>query len=1652
MKILNIINPLRNALKHLTLAAPLGAALWLGAGPTAQAIPPVTNGLVVWLAADSVNPADPNQVRTSGADNFVKQWNDGSGNAHHATQTTDANQPKYIASGVGGKPVLRFTEASSSKMVLGDLSASFPTAGSIFAVSTINSDGRYNLFGNRSGGDERWVANTWNESHPGSFRNNRAGGTFTLASWPQSGSHVFSLESSSNPGGIFRMLIDGAQIGSDSADYHNGSGANWTIGCRPDGDQTLNGDIPEFILYNRVLTTTEANMVGAYLTAKYGLTNAYPALPAPEVPTGVAAVPVSSGSIRLTWATALGATSYNVSATNTSTSVEQVVIGVTSPCTFSGLTNGTTYSFKVSSTNSTGTSAFSDPPVTAAPTQGTACDMLTFVFPGQPDAVISGTTISLTVPTGTDVTALAPTFTVSANATGSPASGTALNFTGTQSYTVTAEDGVTTKTYFVTVTPGAVPNIFTWTSAVTGNWSDSAKWTNNLATGSKPISPGQADYTLNFTQAGTYTTTQNLGNGFLLNQLNFGGSVTLDGANGLALTSNGATLPTVNQNSGSGVTINTPVSLAADTTLAGSGGGQVNLTGLVAGTGSLTKSNSGTLQLYGNVAANTYSGGTNVTSGTLLLGVYNGASPYCANPAGTGPVTLSAGTTLQFERVGASNALIVNGNSTMYTPNGWGVGWSGPITLNATLTTNTPSGLSCSGGISGTGGIIKTSGSNLTLAGTLSYTGPTAINAGTVTYSCTSNQTLPSDISGTGNLVKDGAGRLALAGLVSHTGTTTLTAGTLAYNNAAAKTFSNALSGAGNLEQAGPGTLTLAAANTYTGSTTVSGGTLNVTGSTSAVSNVTVASGATLTGTGTIGGNVTLASGALASFTLAAPYTAKLTCAKALNLNGNVVHVNLGDALPDGSYVLASYASVTGNLAVVPVIDSGTLLNPGTLMSVQATGGSVVLTVGYPPITITPDTLPNGTTIAPYSQTLGAVGGYGAPYDNYTVVSGSLPLGLTLTSAGVLAGAPTTLGTYTFAVQVQDQYGYQAETAKSYTIHIVLPNVFTWVSPVTGDWSDASMWSNNEALVAAPAANGQADYTLNFNQAGTYTATQNLNDGFLLNQLNFGGAVTLAGTNGIALSNNGATLPTVNHNSNWPVTISVPLSLAADTTIGGTGNATLSISGAISGSGKLIKTTANQRLELNGTNSYTGGTLISGGTLHCSLQNPSPLGASVNVTVQSGATLSLDRNQITGSLTLNGGTLATGNGWSDDSWTGPIDLAATSTINVGSTDGGLTVNGVVSGTGGLIKLGPSPRPVNLLGDNTFSGDITISAGVLAIGGSGRLGSGTYAATIANNGSFAYNSTTDQTLSGVISGSGTLTKSAASTLTLTASNTYTGATTISGGTLVIGGAGQLNAGAYAANIALSSSTATLTYNSSAAQTLSGVISGSGALSLTGSGTLTLGTNTYSGDTTVTGGILAVNGSSLSDTGKLIITGGKVEATGTETVDTLFFGTTQKAAGTWGASGSGATHIDNTHFAGTAGMVLVLVGPAALPDYETWASEFPGFTDTAAGSDPDGDGLTNLQEYAFGLDPTKGSSVNPITSALHGGQFTYTRRNPDLTTMAYTVWTSPDLQTWTEDTGATQAPDSPTAEVQTVTVMLTAAPSNGKLFVRVMAVGP
>ncbi|GAB4340447.1 MAG: hypothetical protein OHK0038_19940 [Flammeovirgaceae bacterium] len=83
----------------------------------------------------------------------------------------------------------------------------------------------------------------------------------------------------------------------------------------------------------------------------------------------------------------------------------------------------------------------------AAPSS--AKDILTFVI-NSVNGVISGTNITVTLPTGTNVTSLTPTITVSEFASVSPSSGSSQNFTNDVVYTVTAQDG-TTKQYTVSV-------------------------------------------------------------------------------------------------------------------------------------------------------------------------------------------------------------------------------------------------------------------------------------------------------------------------------------------------------------------------------------------------------------------------------------------------------------------------------------------------------------------------------------------------------------------------------------------------------------------------------------------------------------------------------------------------------------------------------------------------------------------------------------------------------------------------------------------------------------------------------------------------------------------------------------------------------------------------------------------------------------------------------------------------------------------------------------------------------------------------------------------------------------------------------------------------------------------------------------------------
>jgi hypothetical protein len=135
-------------------------------------------------------------------------------------------------------------------------------------------------------------------------------------------------------------------------------------------------------------------------------------------------------------------------------------------------------------------------------------------------------------------------------------------------------------------------------------------------------------------------------------------------------------------------------------------------------------------------------------------------------------------------------------------------------------------------------------------------------------------------------------------------------------------------------------------------------------------------------------------------------------------------------------------------------------------------------------------------------------------------------------------------------------------------------------------------------------------------------------------------------------------------------------------------------------------------------------------------------------------------------------------------------------------------------------------------------------------------------------------------------------------------------------------------------------------------------------------------------------------------------------------------------------------------------LTITALAAATDYDTW-SGLSGFNLSGGqAADDDNDGLTNHEEYAFGLLPNSGSSVNPIATPLDKatGTFSYIRRDATLTPMNYSVWFSTDLSGWTEDTAAVEGVPVLSGEVETVPVTLSILPGDplpDKLFIQVRA---
>jgi len=291
------------------------------------------------------------------------------------------------------------------------------------------------------------------------------------------------------------------------------------------------------------------------------------------------------------------------------------------------------------------------------------------------------------------------------------------------------------------------------------------------------------------------------------------------------------------------------------------------------------------------------------------------------------------------------------------------------------------------------------------------------------------------------------------------------------------------------------------------------------------------------------------------------------------------------------------------------------------------------------------------------------------------------------------------------------------------------PNIFTWRNAEAGNWSDASKWSNNLASGSAPVAGGQSDCILTFNQRGSGEVKNDLNTGFLLNRLILGdgcGGTTLSG-NGVTFTRDRANgvAPLISAGKCGRVDFKVPVSLKDDLSVNTASdrdpNCFISFHDMISGQGALVLNSYGEYdahainfhdvhfgiLQINSSNTYSGGTVINGGKIN--VRKADGLGTGP-VTLDNFGTLSSDA-VLANPLTINNGILF------HCSLSGPVKLNG-----IVEFIGSCNISGGMSGSGGFTMLGNNGTYLNIVpggsvtlnGENTFTGPVTVFPGALIV--------------------------------------------------------------------------------------------------------------------------------------------------------------------------------------------------------------------------------------------------------------------------------------------------------------------------------------------------
>ena len=646
----------------------------------------------------------------------------------------------------------------------------------------------------------------------------------------------------------------------------------------------------------------------------------------------------------------------------------------------------------------------------------------------------------------------------------------------------------------------------------------------------------------------------------------------------------------------------------------------------------------------------------------------------------------------------------------------------------------------------------------------------------------------------------------------------------------------------------GPGGLTLSGVvSGFTGSTTLYGGTVILDYSASSAG-------------GGSGGSSRLVSGAAAS-------SALTLGGVNLQLQGGSFVQNLGlsgtTALAAGQSKITQTSSGSSKIQLAPitrsaggVIDFGTgaasvtTANTAGIMGAWATVGGA-------------DWAVSGASSTVYITALGSYDSFAVPGTNKNVAqgdNGSVTVDTTINtlklttstsnqSLAITAGKTLTLTTGGLLFTGANNYSITGGTLKANSNgELVIQQYGAGVLQI-------------DSLVAngTGAVNFAGTGNVKLTNANTYTGANYLNGGTV--QVSSDGNLGSGGT----LAFNGGTLEVT---SGFTSTRAVTLN-----SNGGTfqvdANQTLTMNGVISsllnygalnlaGSGTMI---------LNASNTYLGATNINGGTLK--LGNVNALGP-VAYNIFSGGANNRDYSPINvagGTLDIAGYNVSVGNvvltsgSITDSTGTGSVSgfsyTLLKGTVSAVLTDMAVTNSNVPTNVPPVNSINLSKTTADtviLSGNNTYTGNTNISAGILQIGdgvtsGKGQLGTG----AVSDNATLAFNRPDSVTINNEIYGTGGLTQMGAGTVILTGTNSYAGTTTINSGCTLQVGAGGIIGTLGTGNV---TDNGTLAFSHSDAVSMNNIVSGTGGLTQAGLGLLSVtNVNTYSGATTVSSGTLA-----------------------------------------------------------------------------------------------------------------------------------------------------------------------------------------------------